>query len=167
MAQDPRKPKIPFPKTDFRKPTKFQADMAKRLAKLSKNKKAKNKVNKPKVNKPKVNKPKVPKPSTSAISKILRKMGPKGKAAALLLAGVGIGAGGSALINKKNSVAKSSKAREKSLKEPARKDEPKTRRGPSGPSMTSMRASSTGPKPRNKNVTKRPKRPSKQGSFGR
>ena len=39
--------------------------------------------------------------------------------------------------------------------------------GPSGPSMTSMRAPSTGPKPRNKNVTKRPKGPSKQGSFGR
>ena len=49
----------------------------------------------------------------------------------------------------------------------AKKAEPKTRRGPSGPSMTSMRAPSTGPKPRNKNVTKRPKGPSKQGSFGR
>ena len=62
---------------------------------------------------------------------------------------------------KKSEVKKSSKAREKSLKEPARK------KGPSGPSMTSMRAPSTGPKPRNKNVTKRPKGPSKQGSFGR
>ena len=62
---------------------------------------------------------------------------------------------------KKSEAKKSSKAREKSLKEPARK------KGPSGPSMTSMRAPSTGPKPRNKNVTKRPKGPSKQGSFGR
>jgi hypothetical protein len=53
---------------------------------------------------------------------------------------------------KKSEAKKSSKARKK---------------GPSGPSMTSMRAPSTGPKPRNKNVTKRPKGPSKQGSFGR
>ena len=44
---------------------------------------------------------------------------------------------------------------------------PAKRKGPGGPRMTSMRAPSTGPKPRNKNVTRRPKRPSKQGSFGR
>ena len=154
MAQDPRKPKIPFPKTDFRKPTKFQADMAKRLAKLSKNKKAKNKVTKTKV-------PKTP--SKSAISKILSKMGPKGKAAAAILAGVGIGAGGTALMNKKKAPVKKNSV----AKAVVKKAEPKTRRGPSGPSMTSMRAPSTGPKPRNKNVTKRPKGPSKQGSFGR
>ena len=39
------------------------------------------------------------------------------------------------------------------------------RKGPGRPTMTSMVAKP--PKPRNKNVTKRPKRPSKQGSFGR
>ena len=44
---------------------------------------------------------------------------------------------------------------------------PAKRKGPGGPRMTSMRAPSTGPKPRNKNETKRPTRPSKQGSFGR
>ena len=44
---------------------------------------------------------------------------------------------------------------------------PAKRKGPGGPRMTSMRAPSTGPKPRNKNETRRPKRPSKQGSFGR
>ena len=42
---------------------------------------------------------------------------------------------------------------------------PAKRRGPGRPTMTSMVAKP--PKPRNKNVTKRPKRPSKQGSFGR
>jgi hypothetical protein len=153
MAQDPRNPKTPKIKTDFKKPTKFQANMVKKLEKRSK-----------KTLKPPTSKMALPKtPSKSSISKILRKMGPRGKAAAAILAGVGIGVGGSALLNKKKtkSVAKSMKAREKSLKEPARK------KGPSGPSMTSMRAPSTGPKPRNKNVTKRPTRPSKQGSFGR
>jgi len=39
------------------------------------------------------------------------------------------------------------------------------RKGPGRPTMTSMVAKI--PTPRNKNVTKRPKRPSKQGSFGR
>jgi len=39
------------------------------------------------------------------------------------------------------------------------------RKGPGRPTMTSMVAKP--PKPRNKNVTRRPKRPSKQGSFGR
>ena len=39
------------------------------------------------------------------------------------------------------------------------------RKGPGRPTMTSMVAKP--PKPRNKNVTKRPTRPSKQGSFGR
>jgi len=145
MAQDTRKPKIPFPKTDFKKPTKFQADMVKKLEKLSKNKKGKNKS-------------KAKTPSVPAITKILSKMGSRGKAAAALLAGVGIGVGGSALMNKKSKTKKAPAAK---------KAEPKTRRGPSGPSMTSMRAPSTGPKPRNKNVTKRPKGPSKQGSFGR
>ena len=42
---------------------------------------------------------------------------------------------------------------------------PAKRRGPGRPTMTSMVAKT--PTPRNKNVTKRPKRPSKQGSFGR
>ena len=42
---------------------------------------------------------------------------------------------------------------------------PAKRRGPGRPTMTSMVAKI--PTPRNKNVTKRPKRPSKQGSFGR
>ena len=60
---------------------------------------------------------------------------------------------------KKKSLAKSRKARAKSLKEPVR------RKGPGRPTMTSMVAKP--PKPRNKNVTRRPKRPSKQGSFGR
>ena len=60
---------------------------------------------------------------------------------------------------KKKALAKSKKARAKSLKEPVR------RKGPGRPTMTSMVAKA--PKPRNKNVTKRPKRPSKQGSFGR
>ena len=47
------------------------------------------------------------------------------------------------------------------------KKKPKStkRQGPGRPTMTSMVAKP--PKPRNKNVTKRPKRPSKQGSFGR
>ena len=41
------------------------------------------------------------------------------------------------------------------------RNKPSTRKaGPSGPRMTSMKAPSTGPKPRNKNVTRRPKRPS-------
>jgi len=61
---------------------------------------------------------------------------------------------------KKSEAKKSSKAREKSLKEPARK------KGPSGPRMTSMKAPSTGPKPRNKNVTKRPRRPSGPSMTG-
>jgi hypothetical protein len=39
------------------------------------------------------------------------------------------------------------------------------RKGPGRPTMTSMGAKKL--KPRNKNVTKRPTRPSKQGSFGR
>ncbi len=151
MAQDPRNPKTPKIKTDFRKPTKFQADMVKKLEKLSKNKKAKNRANKPKVSKT---------PSASSITKILRKMGPRGKAAAALLAGVGIGAGGNALLNKKSKTKKAPAAKP-TVKKSTRKA------GPSGPSMTSMRAPSTGPKPRNKNVTRRPKRPSKQGSFGR
>ena len=38
--------------------------------------------------------------------------------------------------------------------------------GPSGPRMTSMKAPSTGPKPRNKNVTKRPRRPSGPSMTG-
>ena len=42
---------------------------------------------------------------------------------------------------------------------------PAKRQGPGRPTMTSMVAKP--PKPRNKNVTRRPKRPSKQGSFGR
>ena len=47
------------------------------------------------------------------------------------------------------------------------KKKPKStkRLGPGRPTMTSMVAKP--PKPRNKNVTRRPKRPSKQGSFGR
>ena len=61
----------------------------------------------------------------------------------------------------KKSEAKKAPAAKPTVKKSTRKA------GPSGPSMTSMRAPSTGPKPRNKNVTKRPKRPSKQGSFGR
>jgi len=144
MAQDPRNPKTPKKiKTDFKKPTKFQADMAKKLEKRSKK------------TLDQTLKTGLKTPSKSSISKILRKMGPRGKAAAALLAGVGIGVGGSALMNKKSKAKKAPAAK---------KAEPKTRRGPS---MTSMRAPSTGPKPRNKNVTKRPKGPSKQGSFGR
>ncbi len=61
----------------------------------------------------------------------------------------------------KKSEAKKAPAAKPTVKKSTRKA------GPSGPSMTSMRAPSTGPKPRNKNVTKRPKGPSKQGSFGR
>jgi len=88
MAQDPRNPKTPKIKTDFRKPTKFQADMAKKQEKLSRNKKAKAK-------------PPTNKPTTSTVTKILNKMGPRGRAAAAILTGVGIGAGGSSLMNKK------------------------------------------------------------------
>ena len=91
-------------------------------------------------------------PKKGSIAKRLKKYGVPATLIAGLLA---------TRDTKKSEVKKSSKAREKSLKEPARK------KGPSGPSMTSMRAPSTGPKPRNKNVTKRPKGPSKQGSFGR
>ena len=100
--------------------------------------------------------PKGPKPTPpinkGGVKKLLKKYGVPATLIAGLLA---------TRDTKKSEAKKSSKAREKSLKEPARK------KGPSGPSMTSMRAPSTGPKPRNKNVTKRPKRPSKQGSFGR
>tara|TARA_R110002050_G_scaffold25057_1_gene67008 strand:+ start:340 stop:792 length:453 start_codon:yes stop_codon:yes gene_type:complete len=105
---------------------------------------------------PKGPKPKKPIPPTppkkGSIAKRLKKYGVPATLIAGLLA---------TRDTKKSEAKKSSKAREKSLKEPARK------KGPSGPSMTSMRAPSTGPKPRNKNVTKRPKGPSKQGSFGR
>jgi len=48
---------------------------------------------------------------------------------------------------------------------PKKKPTSTKRKGPGRPTMTSMVAKP--PKPRNKNVTKRPKRPSKQGSFGR
>ena len=142
MAQDPRNPKTPKKiKTDFRKPTKFQADMAKKLEKRSK--KTLNQTLKTGIKTP----------SKSSISKILRKMGPRGKAAAAILAGVGIGVGGSALLNKKSKTKKAPAAKP-TVKKSTRKA------GPSRPSMTSMRAPSTGPKPRNKNVTRRPKRPS-------
>ena len=110
--------------------------------------------------KPPTSKMALPKtPSKSSISKILRKMGPRGKAAAAILAGVGIGVGGSALLNKK------SKAKKVAAK-PAAKSARKA--GPSGPRMTSMKAPSTGPKPRNKdpkvNLKKRgPSRPSMTG----
>ena len=75
MAQDPRNPKTPKKiKTDFKKPTKFQADMAKKLEKRSK--KTLNQTLKTGLKTP----------SKSSISKILRKMGPRGKAAAAILA---------------------------------------------------------------------------------
>jgi len=56
----------------------------------------------------------------------------------------------------------------KAKKAPAAKPAAKSARkaGPSGPRMTSMKAPSTGPKPRNKNVTKRPRRPSGPSMTG-
>ena len=84
---------------------------------------------------------------------------------------------GSTLLNKNEKVANKSKATKTKTPGPGNKSNapnpfnninpPAKRKGPGGPRMTSMRAPSTGPKPRNKNVTRRPKRPSKQGSFGR
>lgn len=149
MAQDPRNPKTPKIKTDFRKPTKFQADMTKKLEKLSKNKKAKI---------PKGT-PVPPKPTTSTVTKILNKMGPRGRAAAAVLAGVGIGVGGSSLMNKKPK-ATPKKVAAKPAAKPAR------RRGPSGPTMTSMGRPSTGPKPRNKDRRVKPRRPSGPSMTG-
>tara|TARA_R110002111_G_scaffold256059_1_gene322779 strand:- start:9 stop:551 length:543 start_codon:yes stop_codon:yes gene_type:complete len=80
-------------------------------------------------------------------------------------------------LNKNEKVANKSKATKTKTPGPGNKSNapnpfnninpPAKRKGPGGPRMTSMRAPSTGPKPRNKNVTRRPKRPSKQGSFGR
>ena len=149
MAQDPRNPKTPKIKTDFKKPTKFQADMAKKLEKRSKK------------TLDQTLKTGLKTPSKSSISKILKKMGPRGKAAAAILAGVGIGVGGSALRNKKPKTKKAPAAKP-TVKKSTRKA------GPSGPRMTSMRAPSTGPKPRNKdpkvNLKKRgPSRPSMTG----
>ena len=82
---------------------------------------------------------------------------------------------GSTLLNKNEKVAKKVVA-----KPAAKKEEPMKRRFRAGPTAGSglggQRRSGTlrgknvvanPPKPRNKNVTKRPKGPSKQGSFGR
>ena len=90
-------------------------------------------------------------PKKGSIAKRLKKYG----VPATLIAGL------LATRDTKKSEAKKAPAAKPTVKKSTRKA------GPSGPSMTSMRAPSTGPKPRNKNVTKRPKRPSKQGSFGR
>ena len=106
---------------------------------------------------PKPTPPKGPKPTPptppkkGSIAKRLKKYG----VPATLIAGL------LATRDTKKSEAKKAPAAKPTVKKSTRKA------GPSGPSMTSMRAPSTGPKPRNKNVTKRPKGPSKQGSFGR
>ena len=104
----------------------------------------------------------------SGAKKLLRKYGiPLGVISSILA--------GSTLLNKNEKVAKKVVA-----KPAAKKEEPMKRRFRAGPTAGSglggQRRSGTlrgknvvanPPKPRNKNVTKRPKGPSKQGSFGR
>jgi len=133
-----------------------RTDLARERAERNLNKKrAETKVTKPKVTKPKVKPPKGPKPTPpinkGGAKKLLKKYG----VPASLIAGL------LATRDTKKSEAKKAPAVKPTVKKSTRKA------GPSGPTMTSMRAPSTGPKPRNKNVTKRPKGPSKQGSFGR
>ena len=104
----------------------------------------------------------------SGAKKLLKKYG----IPASIIAGV---LTGSTLLNKNEKVAKKVVA-----KPAAKKEEPMKRRFRAGPTAGSglggQRRSGTlrgknvvanPPKPRNKNVTKRPKGPSKQGSFGR
>lgn len=99
--------------------------------------------------------PKGPKPTPpinkGGIKKALKKFGVPGKIIAGVLA-----------LTAANQLSKPKATPKKVAAKPAAKPavKPARRRGPSGPSMTSMRAPSTGPKPRNKNVTRRPKRPS-------
>ena len=98
--------------------------------------------------------------SKNNVIKALRKMGTKGKTIAAILAG---GAGllaGSTMMGDKKSLAPEGKT--------LGPMKPKRRKGPSGPTMTSMSAPSTGPKPRNKDekvdLKKRgPSRPSMTG----
>ena len=109
----------------------------------------------------------VPK-SKAAKKSLLRKYG----VPASIIAGV---LTGSTLLNKNEKVAKKVVA-----KPAAKKEEPMKRRFRAGPTAGSglggQRRSGTlrgknvvanPPKPRNKDTAKRPKRPSKQGSFGR
>jgi hypothetical protein len=101
--------------------------------------------------------------SKNSVINALRKMGTKGKTAAAILAGgAGLLAGSTMMGDKKpkESLAPESKTLEPKI--------PERRKGPSGPTMTSMSAPSTGPKPRNKdekvNLKKRgPSRPSMTG----
>ena len=98
--------------------------------------------------------------SKNNVIKTLRKMGTKGKTIAAILAG---GAGllaGSTMMGDKKSLAPEGKT--------LGPMKPERRKGPSGPTMTSMSAPSTGPKPRNKDekvdLKKRgPSRPSMTG----
>ena len=147
MAQDPRNPKIPKVKTNFTK-GKLTAEQ-KRLLALAKNKTSKGGPT-----------PKGGDVSKNNVIKALRKMGTKGKTIAAILAG---GAGllaGSTMMGDKKSLAPEGKT--------LGPMKPKRRKGPSGPTMTSMSAPSTGPKPRNKDekvdLKKRgPSRPSMTG----
>ena len=101
--------------------------------------------------------------SKNSVINALRKMGTKGKTAAAILAGgAGLLAGSTMMGDKKpkESLAPESKTLEPKI--------PERRKGPSGPTMTSMSAPSTGPKPRNKDekvdLKKRgPSRPSMTG----
>ena len=98
--------------------------------------------------------------SKNNVIKTLRKMGTKGKTIAAILAG---GAGllaGSTMMGDKKSLAPEGKT--------LGPMKPERRKGPSGPTMTSMSAPSTGPKPTNKDekvdLKKRgPSRPSMTG----
>ena len=75
---------------------------------------------------------------------------------ALTTTGVAAGAG---YMAGKNSTKK--EAPKPAAKKPVAAPKKPTRRaGPSGPTMTSMKAPSTGPKPRNKDEKKKPRRPS-------
>ena len=125
----------------------------------------------------------IPIPNKTMTTAQLAKKFPKSKAAKKsLLRKYGIPLGvissilaGSTLLNKNEKVAKKVVA-----KPAAKKEEPMKRRFRAGPTAGSglggQRRSGTlrgknvvanPPKPRNKDTAKRPKRPSKQGSFGR
>ena len=98
--------------------------------------------------------------SKNNVIKTLRKMGTKGKTIAAILAG---GAGllaGSTMMGDKKSLAPEGKT--------LGPMKPERRKGPSGPTMTSMSAPSTGPKPRNKDekVDLKKRGPSRPSMIG-
>tara|TARA_R110002167_G_scaffold103828_1_gene268241 strand:+ start:38 stop:586 length:549 start_codon:yes stop_codon:yes gene_type:complete len=107
----------------------------------------------------------------SGAKQVLKKFGVPGKIIAGVLAVAG-GVGVSRKLNKPKTTKTKTKTKtprpgnKSNAPNPFTKiNPPAKRRGPGRPTMTSMVAKI--PTPRNKNVTKRPKRPSKQGSFGR